>query len=86
MSLMNEVLEDVWRFHELDTEVKKQYYSRDFKKKVVYSNNFDLHKAPSVNWGDTLYLIMAPKPPQPEELPQVCRESMMEYSNQVKEL
>ncbi|PIN16399.1 Iron/ascorbate family oxidoreductase [Handroanthus impetiginosus] len=86
MSLMNEVLEDVRRFHELDTEVKKQYYSRDFKKKVVYSSNFDLYKAPSVNWRDTLYLIMAPNPPQPEELPQVCRESMMEYSNQVKEL
>ncbi|PIN16400.1 Iron/ascorbate family oxidoreductase [Handroanthus impetiginosus] len=86
MILMNEVLEDVRKFHELDTEVKKKYYSRDFKKKVVYNSNFDLYKAPSANWRDTLYLIMAPKPPRPEELPQVCRESMMEYSKQVKEL
>ncbi|PIN16396.1 Iron/ascorbate family oxidoreductase [Handroanthus impetiginosus] len=86
MSFTNEVLEYVRKFHELGSEVKKKYYSRDFKKKVVYISNFDLYKAPSVDWRDTLYLIMAPKPPQPEELPQVCKESIMEHSNQVKEL
>ncbi|KAK6122720.1 hypothetical protein DH2020_043539 [Rehmannia glutinosa] len=86
MSLMNKVVESVRKFHELESEVKKQYYSRDFKRKVVYNSNFDLHQAPSANWRDTLYLIMASKPPQPEELPQVCRETMMEYSKQVKKL
>ncbi|KAK6145970.1 hypothetical protein DH2020_019839 [Rehmannia glutinosa] len=86
MSLMNKVVESVRKFHELENEVKKQYYSRDFKRKVVYNSNFDLHQAPSANWRDTLYLIMAPKPPEPEELPQVCRETMMEYSKQVKKL
>ncbi|KAK4482810.1 hypothetical protein RD792_009980 [Penstemon davidsonii] len=84
--VMKKVLEGVRDFHELDSEVKKQYYSRDFKKKVLYNSNFDLYQAPSVNWRDTLYLIMAPDPPKPEDLPQGCREIMMEYSKQVMEL
>ncbi|KAI3459484.1 hypothetical protein Pfo_016147 [Paulownia fortunei] len=86
VSAMDKVLEGVRKFHEQDTEIKKQYYSRDFKKKVIYNSNFDLHQVPTANWRDTLYLIMAPKPPEPEELPEVCRDTMMEYSKQVKKL
>ncbi|KAL3634500.1 hypothetical protein CASFOL_021554 [Castilleja foliolosa] len=86
INLTNRVLESVKEFHELDDEVKKQYYSRDFTKKVIYNSNFDLHQSESANWRDTLYLNMGPDPPQPEELPQACRDTMMEYSKQVKKL
>ncbi|KAL8486606.1 hypothetical protein ACS0TY_023335 [Phlomoides rotata] len=85
-SLMNNVLDGVRKFHELDAEVKKLYYSRDYTKKVVYNSNFDLHQTQRANWRDTLYLLMAPDPPQPQELPPVCRDAMMEYSNQIKKL
>ncbi|KAF3456830.1 hypothetical protein FNV43_RR01484 [Rhamnella rubrinervis] len=47
----------VKRFHEQDTEVKKQFYTRDSSKPVVYDSNFDLYSAPSANWRDTLSLI-----------------------------
>ncbi|GFP85776.1 deacetoxyvindoline 4-hydroxylase [Phtheirospermum japonicum] len=86
IGIMDRVLEGVRKFHELDIEVKKQYYSRDLLKKVIYNSNFDLHQAPNVNWRDTLYLNMDPEPPEPEEFPDVCRDAMMEYLNQVKEL
>lgn len=72
-TLTEKVVESVKEFHELEAETKKQYYSRDFTKKVVYNSNFDLHQANTTNWRDTLYLIMAPNPPKPEELPRVCR-------------
>ncbi|KAG8373159.1 hypothetical protein BUALT_Bualt12G0142100 [Buddleja alternifolia] len=85
-SVMNKVLEGVRQFHELENDLKKQYYSRDFKKKVLYNSNFDLYQAPSANWRDTLYLIMGPETPEPEELPEICRDIMMEYSKQVKKL
>ncbi|EYU32539.1 hypothetical protein ABFS82_14G024400 [Erythranthe guttata] len=85
-SFMNKVIEDVRKFHEMEDGVKKEYYSRDFKKKVLYNSNFDLHIAKSANWRDTLYLIMAPDPPKPEYIPQVCRDTMIEYSNHVKKL
>lgn len=85
-SLMDKVVEVVKEFNEQDTEVRKLYYTRDFKKKVVYNTNFDLHIVPYANWRDTLYLVMAPNPPQPHELPQVCRDVMIEYTKQSKEL
>ncbi|KAH6778021.1 2-oxoglutarate and oxygenase superfamily protein [Perilla frutescens var. hirtella] len=84
--LMDRVVEVVREFHDQDTEAKKQYYTRDFKKKVVYNSNFDLHLVPSANWRDTLYLVMSPNPPGPDELPRVCRDTMMEYSEKAKEL
>ena len=66
-------MEAVKGFHEQDTETKKQYYSRDYVKKVVYNSNFDLYTNAVANWRDSLYLIMAPDPPTPQELPQIFR-------------
>ncbi|KAL7081212.1 hypothetical protein ACP275_14G025500 [Erythranthe tilingii] len=85
-SLMNKVVDGVREFHEMEDGVKKEYYSRDFKNKVLYNSNFDLYKAKSANWRDTLYLIMAPDPPKPEDIPQVCSDTIIEYSNHIKKL
>ncbi|KAG8377585.1 hypothetical protein BUALT_Bualt08G0048400 [Buddleja alternifolia] len=86
LSITNKALEGVRQFHEQENEVKKQYYSRDFKKKVLYNSNFDLYNSASANWRDTLNMIMAPETLEPEELPEVCRDIMMEYSKQVKKV
>nr|AYC63499.1 2-oxoglutarate-dependent dioxygenase [Scoparia dulcis] len=86
VDVMNEMIEGVRRFHEMETEVKKQYYSRDNKRKVLYNSNFRLHQASCANWSDTLYVFMAPDPPPPEELPEVCRDIITEYSKQVMNL
>ncbi|KAJ0775662.1 putative deacetoxyvindoline 4-hydroxylase [Helianthus annuus] len=65
----------VMDFHEQDTEVKKQWYTRDMsgKTRVIYNSNFDLYAAPVTNWRDTFYCTMAPNPPEPHELPPPCR-------------
>ncbi|GMQ00304.1 hypothetical protein CsSME_00047447 [Camellia sinensis var. sinensis] len=47
-------------------------YTRDFTNVVVYHTNFDLFGAPAANLRDTFYCHMAPKPPNPEELPPPC--------------
>ncbi|KAF7130534.1 hypothetical protein RHSIM_Rhsim10G0067900 [Rhododendron simsii] len=73
LGVMEEVIDGIRRFHEQDTEVKKQFYSRDNTKSCVYNSNFDLYQVPTVNWRDSLYCVMAPNHPHPEELPQVCR-------------
>uniref|UniRef100_A0A5B7CFL4 Fe2OG dioxygenase domain-containing protein n=1 Tax=Davidia involucrata TaxID=16924 RepID=A0A5B7CFL4_DAVIN len=82
-SVMNEMIDGVRRFHEQDTEVKKQYYSRDVTRKFIYNSNFDLYQAPAANWRDTISCVVAPHPPDPQELPLVCRDIMMEYSKYV---
>ena len=74
VSVLEEMMEGVLRFYEQDTEVKKQFYTRDAsRKKMVYNSNFDLYTAPAANWMDTFYCLMAPHPPNPEELPASCR-------------
>lgn len=60
-------------FHEQDTEVKKQFYVRESKRKVSFVSNFELFHAPAATWKDTLACAMAPNPPDPQESPAVCR-------------
>ncbi|XP_061374538.1 1-aminocyclopropane-1-carboxylate oxidase homolog 12-like [Gastrolobium bilobum] len=85
-SVLDGMLDGVCRFHEQDTEVKKEFYTRDLTKKVYYITNFDLYASPAATWRDTLSFIMAPQPPNPEELPDVCRDITNRYSNYVKGL
>lgn len=73
VSVMEEIKDGVRMFYEQDTEVKKQYYTRDPLKPVVYNTNFDLYSAPSANWRDSFCILMAPNPPNPEHIPEACR-------------
>ncbi|KAI3504159.1 hypothetical protein L1887_32704 [Cichorium endivia] len=86
VSIMDEVLQGVRRFLEQDVEVRKRFYTRDNMRPVVYNSNFDLYTSPAVNWRDTFFTFMAPSPPPPEELPEVCRDIQIEYSNHVMKL
>ncbi|XP_076909407.1 1-aminocyclopropane-1-carboxylate oxidase homolog 1-like [Bidens hawaiensis] len=86
VTVMHEMLQGVRRFHEQDLEIKKRFYTRDNTKTVVYNSNFDLYTSPAANWRDTFLSFMAPSPPPPEELPEVCRDIQIEYSNHVLKL
>ncbi|KAK9931077.1 hypothetical protein M0R45_018372 [Rubus argutus] len=85
------VLEDIKNgvrgFYEQDTEVKKQLYIRDdFSSPLQYNSNFDLYSALATNWRDTFMCYMAPTPTKPEDLPQVCRDGIAEYSKELMKL
>ncbi|KAI6693472.1 hypothetical protein NL676_021182 [Syzygium grande] len=84
--VLSGIIDGVRRFHEQGSEVKMELYSRDQSKKVLFNTNFDFYRAPVANWRDSLYCAMAPHPPSPEELPRVCRDVIMEYSNQLMRL
>ncbi|GAB4843198.1 hypothetical protein Ancab_040458 [Ancistrocladus abbreviatus] len=71
-NMLGEMIDGVRRFHEQDTEVKKQYYTRG-RTKFQYSTNFDLYQAPVANWRDSFTCVMAPNLPHPDGLPEVCR-------------
>ncbi|PHU07002.1 hypothetical protein BC332_23491 [Capsicum chinense] len=81
-----EMKDGVIRFFEQDTELKKQWYSREVSKVLKYNSNFDLFGAPVTNWRDTFSAIIAPIPPKPEELPSVCRDILLKYTNRIIEL
>ncbi|XP_051152941.1 1-aminocyclopropane-1-carboxylate oxidase homolog 3-like [Andrographis paniculata] len=84
--VMEEMLGGVRKFYEQESERKKEWYTRDGSKTVVYNSNFDLYTAPSANWRDTVYCTMAPNVPSPHQLPHPFRDIMFEYSEQVKKL
>lgn len=73
LEVLDEMLEGVKRFHEAEVEVKKKYYTRDSSKKVLFNSNFDLYQSRAANWRDTMFIIIAPEPPKPDELPVACR-------------
>ncbi|CAI0458042.1 unnamed protein product [Linum tenue] len=82
--LLDKTINGVKEFHEQDTEVKRGFYTRDFAYKTfTYNSNFDLYQSPADNWRDTMSCLMAPRPPNLQELPQVCGETMVDYSNEV---
>ena len=73
VDVMDEMISGIRRFHEQDAEVRKQYYSRDDNKKVRYFSNSGLFRDPAANWRDTIAFAATPDPPNPEEIPAVCR-------------
>lgn len=86
-SILDKMIDGIRRFHEQETEVKKRFYNRNYQtSKVLYNSNFDLHVAPAANWRDSLSCVMAPNPPDPEELPDVCRDIIVDYTKMAKEL
>ncbi|OVA02436.1 Oxoglutarate/iron-dependent dioxygenase [Macleaya cordata] len=87
INVLEEMIEGVRRFHEQDSEVKKQYYTRDFSRnKVRFSSNLDLFISRPANWKDTFSYSPAPNPPKPEDLPDVCRDITLEYTEHVMNL
>ncbi|KAK2352604.1 1-aminocyclopropane-1-carboxylate oxidase protein [Trifolium repens] len=86
VSVLDEMKNGAIRFFEQDSEVKRELYSREPLRPLVYNSNFDLYSSPAANWRDTFYCFMAPKSPKPEDLPSVCRDIMLEYTKQVMKL
>ncbi|CAH9071631.1 unnamed protein product [Cuscuta epithymum] len=86
IGVLDEIKGGVRAFHEQDTEAKKEWYTRDLAATFMYNSNFDLFQAPAANWRDTFHCSMAPNPPQPHQLPPVCRDIMFKYSDEVQKL
>nr|XP_048333202.1 1-aminocyclopropane-1-carboxylate oxidase homolog 1-like [Ziziphus jujuba var. spinosa] len=86
VGVLEEIKDGARRFFEQDNEVKKEVYTRDITRKMVYNSNFDLYTSTAANWRDTFFSYMAPSPPHPEELPEACREEMFLYTKQIMKL
>lgn len=73
VDFLDEMISGIQRFHEQDVEVRKQFYSRDKHKRVRYFSNGSLFRDQAANWRDTIAFVASPDPPNPEEIPAVCR-------------
>ncbi|CAM8911145.1 unnamed protein product [Rhodiola kirilowii] len=84
-SLLDEVIAGAKGFHEQDDEIKKVFYSRDSAKRVAFSSNYNIFSGRPLDWRDTLSCLVAPHLPI-YDLPAICRQSFIEYTNEVRKL
>jgi hypothetical protein len=73
ITVLDEMLDGIRRFHEQNVDVRKEFYTRDGTKRVRYYSNGTLFSGQAANWRDTLSFQVAPDPFKPEELPPICR-------------
>lgn len=73
IGVLEEMMNGTRRFYEQDFEVKKEWYTRDRSRAAVYNSNFDLYSTVAANWRDTLYCVMGPDSPKPQQFPEACR-------------
>ncbi|CAJ1967151.1 unnamed protein product [Sphenostylis stenocarpa] len=85
VSTLKDMIDGVVRFFEQDSEVKKNLYTRE-NKPFIYNSNYNLYSKAPTNWKDTFVCKFSPNAPRPEDLPSVCRDILLEYSNQVSKL
>ncbi|CAA2987352.1 1-aminocyclopropane-1-carboxylate oxidase homolog 1-like [Olea europaea subsp. europaea] len=72
---------------EEDVEEKKKYYTRDNTRRVRFNSNFDLFTSRTSSWRDTLAISFSdPDQINSDDLPDLCRKSVIEYSKLVNNL
>ncbi|XP_010556891.1 PREDICTED: 1-aminocyclopropane-1-carboxylate oxidase homolog 1-like [Tarenaya hassleriana] len=84
-NVLDGMIRGIRRFNEEAESEKEAFFSRDPSRKVAFHNKVDFREGRAY-WRDTLRCVMAPNPPSPEELPLACREIIMEYTKNVRNL
>lgn len=73
ISVLDDIIEGVRKFHEQPTEEKQKMYSYDLSRKVRFFSNGDVSITGAAEWRDSLNWNFREDHLDPEELPPVCR-------------
>ncbi|KAI9091362.1 hypothetical protein K1719_028173 [Acacia pycnantha] len=65
--------------HELPAEAKAPMFKREIEG-VSLVSNMDLYHSNAAYWRDTLLIQFAPVPIDPAEIPEVCRDRLIDYN------
>ncbi|KAF2305611.1 hypothetical protein GH714_007041 [Hevea brasiliensis] len=86
LEVLNRTIAAVKAFHELPTEVKNQWYRRETSTGVAFFSNVDMYKAKAASWRDTLQVRLGPVPSVVDDIPEICRNEILEWSRQASQL
>ncbi|CAL0318574.1 unnamed protein product [Lupinus luteus] len=70
-------------FHEQPPEQRSKVYRREMGTGVSYISNVDLFQSKAASWRDTLQIRLGPVTAGREEVPEVCREQVLEWDKEV---
>ncbi|KAM5553683.1 hypothetical protein ABKV19_025763 [Rosa sericea] len=84
--VMEEMMEATHGFHELPREAKAEYYGRELARNVKYFSGSSLNLLMFADWRDTLQCNISDEQFDPQEIPLVCRDIIMEYSKHAHKL
>ncbi|KAM1087146.1 hypothetical protein ACFX2B_012561 [Malus domestica] len=83
LSVLENMIQGIVGFHEQDLDAKKEFYSRDLGRTVRFNSNYDLYQSKAANWRDTVSFTRSAVDHDPKQLPSVCRDATIEYTNHV---
>ncbi|XP_022775690.1 1-aminocyclopropane-1-carboxylate oxidase homolog 4-like [Durio zibethinus] len=86
VQVLDRTIGSVRAFHEQPQDVKAGFYRRDKGTGVSLVCNNDLFHSKAASWRDTLRISVGPNLPELEQIPEVCRDEVVEWNLQTKAL
>ncbi|KAI6686026.1 hypothetical protein NL676_031939 [Syzygium grande] len=84
--VLDRTIAAVKAFHEQPAAAKARIYRREMDTGVAFFSNLDLFHSKAASWRDTLQIRLAPALADLEEIPEVCRDEVMEWNQQIQRL
>nr|XP_023922227.1 1-aminocyclopropane-1-carboxylate oxidase homolog 4-like [Quercus suber]POE98212.1 1-aminocyclopropane-1-carboxylate oxidase like 4 [Quercus suber] len=86
LEVLDRTMASMKGFHEQPTEVKARVYRRDIGTGVSYMSNVDLYHSKAASWRDTIQIRLGPKLADLDEIPEICRNEVIEWDREIKQL
>ncbi|GLT57812.1 hypothetical protein SLA2020_307600 [Shorea laevis] len=87
VAVLDRTIGAIKEFHEQPTEVKARFYRRrDVGSGVSFISNIDLFASKAASWRDTLQVKLGPTMAELQEIPEVCRNEIVEWNRESKQL
>ncbi|KAE8731733.1 hypothetical protein F3Y22_tig00002684pilonHSYRG00057 [Hibiscus syriacus] len=80
VQVLDRMIGSIRAFHEQPTDVKAKFYTRDVTTGVNFFSNVDLFLSKAASWRDTLQIKLSPTLPELENIPEVCRDVVVQWS------
>ncbi|KAL9352643.1 hypothetical protein Peur_055323 [Populus x canadensis] len=86
LEVLDRTIGGIKGFHELPTEEKMRWYRREMGSGVSFLSNVDLFHSKAASWRDTLQMTLGPNLPELEEIPEICRNELVDWNQCAKQL
>uniref|UniRef100_A0A2N9H2Z8 Fe2OG dioxygenase domain-containing protein n=1 Tax=Fagus sylvatica TaxID=28930 RepID=A0A2N9H2Z8_FAGSY len=86
LGVLDRTMASIKGFHEQPTEIKARYYRRGIGTGVSFISNVDLYNSKAASWRDTLQVRLGPKIADYDQIPEICRDEVIEWDEEIKRL